>query len=124
MLSARKAVHVAVTVVFKVNHFKRVIDFFGDFGFRIFSHIVESPALSVGVRRAVGNGFEFQTERDVVEHVKVGEQRVFLENRVHGALMRRQIGNIFAVEKDLSAGRFFKAGNHTKRRRLATARRS
>ena len=59
LLSARQAVDVAVAVILEVHHFQRVVYLFGNFRFRIFAHIIESPAFFIGIGRTVGYGFEF-----------------------------------------------------------------
>ena len=45
--------------------------------------------------------FQIQSERDVVEHVQVREQRVFLEHGVDAALVGRNVGNVLAFKKHL-----------------------
>jgi hypothetical protein len=65
-----------------------------------------------------------QTERDVVENREVRKERVALEHHVHRPHVRRQIGEVVAVERDGSGGRRLEAGEHAKQRRLAAAGRA
>ncbi len=112
LLSAAQRGYVSVPVVFKVNHFESVVDFLFYFGLCIFSEKLNGFAFFVDFR-AVGQNFEFQTERDVVEHVEMRKQRVFLEYGVDGAQMWRRVRDILAVEDNLAACGHFKACNHT-----------
>ena len=64
----------------------------------------------------LGHLFQAQTEGDVLKHVQV------LEHRVHRPLVRRHVGDVFAIKKDIARFRCYKAGNHTQGRRLAAAR--
>ena len=63
-----------------------------------------------------------QPEGDVFEHVEVGEERIALEHRIDGALVRGEQGNILAVEQDLPARGEVEARDHAQRRRLSAAR--
>jgi hypothetical protein len=65
-----------------------------------------------------------QTERDVLGHVEVREQRVALEHGVDVAPARRDARDVAAVEHDPPARRLLEAGDHPQRRRLAAAGRS
>ena len=70
----------------------------------------------------LGHLFQAQTEGDVLKHVQVREQRILLEHRVHRPLVRRHVGDVLAIKKDIARFRCYKAGNHTQGRRLAAAR--
>ena len=65
-----------------------------------------------------------QPERDVVEDVEVGEERVALEDGVDLAAVRRRRRHVVAVEQDLPVVRTFEAGDQPQRRRLAAPRRA
>lgn len=47
--------------------------------------------------------FETHAERDVFIDVQVREKRVFLENRIDGALMRRHVIDLLVTKKDIAA---------------------
>lgn len=123
LLSAAQRGHVSVAVVFEVNHFESVVDFFFDFRFRVLSEKLDGFAFLVGFR-AVGYDFEFQTERNVIENVEMREERVFLKYGVDGAKVRRSVRDVFAVENDFSACGHFKARNHAKSGGLAATART
>ena len=120
LLTARQAVDVAVAVVFEVDHFQRRVYLFLYFALCELALLFVFHALFVHVC-AVGHVFELESESDIVENVEVGEQRVFLKNRVDGALVRRQGRYVLAVEKYSALGRRFKARNHAQRSRFAAA---
>ena len=65
-----------------------------------------------------------QPERDVVEDVEVGEERVALEDGVDLAAVRRGSGRVGAADKDLTLVRLLEAGDQPQRRGLAAARRA
>src|SRR5205823_3193699 len=50
------------------------------------------------------------------------EQRVALEHRVHGALVRRRRGHVSAIQQDLAGRGLLEPGDEAERRRLAAAR--
>ena len=72
LLSAAEGGDVSVSVVFKVNHFERVVDLLLDFRFGVLSEKLNGFALLVGLR-AVGNDFEFEPERYVAENAQMRE---------------------------------------------------
>ena len=61
---------------------------------------------------------------DVVLDAQVREQRVALKDGVGRALVRRQAGDVVAVDQDLARVRLLEAGDHPQRRRLAAAARA
>ena len=65
-----------------------------------------------------------QTERDVVGHGEVREQRVVLEDRVHVALVRRDLRDVVAVQGDLPLAGSLEARDHPERGRLPHTRRA
>ena len=54
----------------------------------------------------------------------MGEERVALKDGVGRALVRRQPGDVVAVDQDLALVRLLEAGDHPQRRRLAAAARA
>ena len=78
LLAAGQRIHFTLFVARQVSHLQRAAHFFLDH-LRVFL-------------------FQFQTERDVVKHVQVREQRVFLEYRVHRTFVRRCLCDILAFE--------------------------
>ena len=65
-----------------------------------------------------------QAEGDVVLHAQVVEQRVGLEHRVDVAAVRRDLGDVVAVEADRAVRGLLEAGDQAQRRRLPAARRA
>ena len=63
-----------------------------------------------------------QAERDVLEDVEVREERVVLEDRVDGPLVRAQLRDVLVADEDRAGGGVLEAGHHAQRRRLAAAR--
>ena len=68
--------------------------------------------------------FQPQTERHILKHIQMREQGVFLEHRIHRTLVRRQVGNILAIKKDIAGLRRDKTGNHTQSRCFSAPGRS
>ena len=54
----------------------------------------------------------------------MGEERVFLKDRIHRALIGGQRADVFAVEQDFSAGGHIEARDHAERSGLAAAGRA
>ena len=73
------------------------------------------------VSRGVRLG-DAKSEGDVLVHVQMGEQGVFLENRVHLPLVGREIRNIFIVKKHIPRVRPDEPGDGAQDRGLAAAR--
>ena len=67
---------------------------------------------------------ESQTERDILIHVEVRKKRVLLEYRVDRTLVRRQVVDLLAVEKNVAGIRSYEAADNSQCRRLAAAGRS
>ncbi len=65
-----------------------------------------------------------QSERDVLDHGHVREQRVALEHRVHRPLVRLDRGHILPSDEDAARGRVLEPGDQTQCGRLAAARRT
>jgi hypothetical protein len=63
-----------------------------------------------------------QTEGDVVVDVQMGEERVALEDRVDGAFVRREGGDVLVAEADGARGGVLQSGDHPQRGGLAAAR--
>ena len=68
--------------------------------------------------------FEIETESNIVIHVQMRKQRVFLEYRVDLALVRRQTGNILAVKQHLTVIGVEKARNDAQECGFAAAGRA
>ena len=67
---------------------------------------------------------EPQPERHVLVHRHVRVERVVLEHHRHVAVLRRDVVDHLAVDRDLAAGDVLEAGDHPQRRRLAAAGRA
>ena len=63
-----------------------------------------------------------QTERDVLKDRHVRKQRIRLEHRVDGSLVRLERGDVRAAEQNLSFGGVLKPRDKAQRRGLAAAR--
>ncbi len=63
-----------------------------------------------------------EAEGDVLEDRQVREEGVVLEDGVDVALVRRQPGDVLALELDQPGRRLLEAADHPQRRRLAAAR--
>ena len=103
LLTAGKRVHMALFVPLQVHQLQHLPDFFGNLLLRQL--------------------LQLQTEGDVVVHVQVREERVFLEDRVDAALVGRQRGNILPAEEHLPLRGRLESADDAQRRRLAAARR-
>ena len=103
LLATRKRVHMALFVPLQVHQLQHLPDFFGNLLLRQL--------------------LQLQSEGDVVVHVQVREERVFLEDRVDAALVGRQRGNILPAEEHLPLRRRLESADDAQRRRLAAARR-
>ena len=77
------------------------------------------PGACETVRVMTGKAVEAGTDRDVVDHVLPGEDRVALE---HVADARRDAGHQLAVDADGAEARRFEAGDEREGRGLAAAR--
>ena len=60
-------------------------------------------------------------ERDVLVDVQVREERVLLEDRVHGALVRRNIVDLLPTKKDIAAIGCDEAADRAQNRGFAAA---
>ena len=65
-----------------------------------------------------------QPEGHVLGDREMREQRVALEDGIHGALVGPQFGDVVVPEQDPAVGRLLQARDHAQRRGLAAARRS
>ena len=65
-----------------------------------------------------------EPEGDVLEDRHVREERVRLEDHVHRALGRRDIGHVAAGEQNPAGRRLLEAGDHPQGRRLAATARA
>ena len=65
-----------------------------------------------------------QREGDVLRDAHVREQRIALENGMHGPFLGRNSGQRFAVEEQGARVGFVETGDHAQQRRLAAARRA
>src|SRR5690606_5091378 len=71
----------------------------------------------------VGDLAPTQTERDVLEHGHVREQRVALEHRVDGSLEGSQLRDILTADEHVTGRRVFQPRHEPQGRGFATARR-
>ena len=78
---------------------------------------IETPALRPVV--AARNALHLQPERDVVVDGHVREERVLLEDHVHGPAIRWNPGHVVPFQDDAAGVRQLEARDHPKRRRLA-----
>ena len=122
LLSARKGGDGALFKAFEVDERQGAADFFANFLFREFFSL--RIFFTVVVAVCIQNFFTFQSERNVFENIQVRKKRVPLKDRIDGALVRGEIGNILAVEQDLSACGHVEACDHAQRRRLAATGRA
>src|SRR5690606_31134899 len=67
------------------------------------------------------DSLRLQTERDVLEDIQMGHERVALEDHPEAAPLRRKACHIATVHHDAAGGRALEAGDHPKRRRLPAA---
>ena len=102
LLSAGEGVHVALAIAPQVHQLQH--------GFY--------PAADL----CLGHLFQLQAKGDVVKYVQVGEQGVFLEHRVHPALVRGQLGDVPALEEHLPGGGGFKPADDPQGGGFAAAR--
>ena len=70
-----------------------------------FQHLLHSIADFAG-----GHAILLEAEGDVLRHAHVREQRIALEHHVHRALVRRQFGDVDAVDQHAAAIRVFESG--------------
>ena len=75
----------------------------------------------LGADFLLGHLFQAQAESDILKHIQVREERILLEHRVHRPFVRRHIGDVLAIKKDIARFRGDKTGNHTQGCRLAAA---
>ena len=78
------------------------------------------PALLLGL----GSAANAQRIGDVFADREMGKQRQRLEHHAEVAPMRRDGGDVGAVEQDPPGARLLEAGDHAQQRRLAAARRT
>ncbi len=78
------------------------------------------PGLDVGVR----NLLTAEAEGDVLVDRQVGKESVVLEDRVDVPLVRREPGDVAALELDLTRGRLLEPADHPEGRGLAAAGRT
>ena len=102
LLSAGQGVHVALLVVGHRDHLE---------------DLAHAAVDLVG-----GHLLQFQAEGDVVIDVQVREERIALEHRVEGTLVRRDAGDVPAVQQDLPFVRRQEARDQAERGGLAAAR--
>ena len=78
------------------------------------------PALDL----VLGHPLALEPEGDVLTDAQVGEERVALEHRVGRPLVRREAGDVCALDLDRATRRLLEAADHPQGRRLAAARRA
>src|SRR3954469_25555239 len=101
LLPARELGRPAPLVARKLDELKRLADALADLGFRPLRLL--------------------QPEGDVVVDVQVREERVVLEHSVDVALVRRCVGNVCAIQEDLTGSWLLEAGDHSQSGRLPAA---
>ena len=69
----------------------------------------------------VGHSLHLQPEMDILRYGHMGEQGIVLEYHVDIAFIRRQIGNILAVQDDPAGSRRFQTGDHAQQCGFAAA---
>ena len=104
LLPARKLVDAAALEAFQADDLQHFQHFGADLAFRRL--------------------FQPQAKGDVLEHIEMREQRVFLEHRVDRALVGRQVGDVLAIKKDIARFWGDEPGDHAQGRGLAAARRA
>ncbi len=82
LLSTRERVDVTIFVVAHVHHLQRT--------FHLRQYLL--------LRRML----EFEAEGDVVVHVEMWEQSIFLEHRIDVSLIRRKVGDVVAGDGDVA----------------------
>ncbi len=85
-----------------------------------------SSSISITARRTSFSStfFQAKAEGDVLEHVQVREQRVFLEHRVDRPFVRRQARDVPARKKDIARSRLHEPSDDAERGGLAAAGRA
>ena len=73
---------------------------------------------------ACGRPASFRLKRHVLEHGHVRVERVVLEHHRDVALLRRDVVDHAAADRDLAVGDLLQPGDHAQQRRLAAARRA
>ena len=101
LLAAGKLIHAALAIALQVDQLQHPIDL----------HVDLLPA----------HFLDFQAEGDVVPHIQVRKQRVFLEHGIHPALVGRHGGNILAFEQHSAGGGILKPADNPQRRGLSAA---
>ena len=69
----------------------------------------------------LGQLFDVQSEGDIIKHVQVRKQRIFLEYGIDPALIRRDGGQVLSVHDYLAGGRHAEAGNEPEHRGLSAS---
>ena len=72
-------------------------------------------ALHAALDFILGHLFELEAEGNIVKHVQVREQGILLENRVHAALVGRNIKDILALKEELAARGRLETSNDAQR---------
>ena len=82
---------------------------------------LHQPERLVSLTHRVADGTTPKTEGHVLEHSHVGEERIALEDGVHGALERLGIGHIIATDQDTTGRWLLEPGDKPQGRGLATS---
>ena len=69
----------------------------------------------------LGQLLQLQAKGNVFPHRHMREESVALENHGNIAFSRRQVVNLLPIHEQITAGNFFKAGNHAQCCGFATA---
>ena len=85
MLSARKSSDAALFKALEVDYFKRLLYFSVDFALVEFLFFYARSALFVDI--CAFRPLKPQPEGDIFVNVEVGEERIFLEYGIYGALV-------------------------------------
>src|SRR5690606_29170378 len=68
-----------------------------------------------------GETAEFQAKGEVLEYIHMGPERVALEHHAGGALFRRQVGDVLAIDGDFARRGALKAADHAQQGGFARA---
>ena len=93
------------------------------FAFGEFAHLHQSQHFfHARIDFALGHFVLLEAERDVLLHRHMRKQRIALKHHIDGAVIRRQAGDVLAIENDFALIGRFHAGKHTQQRGFAAAR--
>ena len=71
----------------------------------------------------LGHGAHLQAKTHILGHRHVGKQRIALKHNAQAARVRGFVGDVLAIQKNVTFAGFYKAGHHLQRGGFAAARR-